>query len=239
MKKQEIQAKTGFRLFVKCFAIVAMALMTLSCEKDNEEEPSLLDKFSNMSEEEKAYAREHWLVAPEQYENDHNHPTSYIIQQAVAPDTQTGVECSGCASAYLLRFFGEDVNGVDLYHQSTFPCKHEQGAYPKCFKILFEEQYNYITKYYTGTTDDLKNAVSKGTPVIVLLLYEGKITHYVPVVGYDEDNFYIQDSVDKYRNVSNNNTYNESVSIATFDSMWNIPLESCQRLFVMVEPAVK
>ena len=194
----------------------------------------LMAMLGKMTDEQKAYARANWLVAPEAYVNRMDHPASYVISPNPAPDTQTSFECSGCSSAYLLRFYGERANGVDLFNQPSFPCKHSEGAYPRCFKVLFEEQMgNYTVDYYTGGTDDLKNAVSKGTPVIVLL-FNGKTLHYVPVVGYDGNHFYIQDSVDEYRNVYENDNYNRSVEIHVFDKMWNIPIESCQRLFVIV-----
>ena len=203
---------------------------------DNQENflSRLEQKLSQMTEEEKTYARANWLVAPAKYPDNTNHPLSFMISPNPAPDTQTTFECAGCSSAYLLRFYGEDFNGVELYHQASFPCKHEMGAFPRCFKVLFEEQHkDYSTAYYTGTTDDLKSAISQGVPVIVLLS-NGKSLHYVPVVGYDEANFYIQDSVDKYRNVRNNKACNRSIDINTFDTMWNIPIESCQRLFVVI-----
>ncbi len=193
----------------------------------------LMVMLSKMTDEQKAYARANWLVAPETYVKWHDHPSSFIISPNPVPDTQNTCECSGCSSAYLLRFYGESVNGVELFNRPSFPCKHSEGAYPKCFKVLFEEQHDdYVADYYTGTTDDLKNAVSKGIPVIVLL-FNGKTLHYVPVVGYDKDHFFIQDSVDEYRNEDFKN-YNRSVEISVFDKMWNIPIESCQRLFVIV-----
>lgn len=199
----------------------------------------LLTMLNNMTDEQKAYARANWLMPPEVYASSCDHPSTYVISSNPVPDTQTGNECAACTSAYLLRFYGEDVDGVSLYHQPTFPCKYSDGAYPKCFKILFEEQYkNYKAEYYTGTTDDLKDAVSHGIPVIALLFY-GKTLHYVPVVGYDETHFFIQDSVEKYRNVADNKAYNESVDIDVFDRMWNIPIESCQRLFVIVKKVVE
>ena len=195
----------------------------------------LLAMLNNMTDEQKAYARANWLMPPEAYTNKHDYPSTYVICPNPVPDTQTGNECAACSSAYLLRFYGENVDGVALYHQPSFPCKYSDGAYPRCFKVLFEEQNkNYTAEYYTGTTDDLKDAVSKGIPVIALLFY-GKTLHYVPVVGYDESHFFIQDSVEKYRNVVDNKAYNESVDINVFDKMWNIPIESCQRLFVIVK----
>lgn len=195
----------------------------------------MLNMLNNLTDEQKAYARANWLVTPEAYVNKHDHPSSFVIYPNPKPDTQSGNECAACSSAYLLRFYGEDVDGMTLYHQPTFPCKYDDGAYPKCFKVLFEEQRsNYTAEYYTGTIDDLKNAISKGIPVIALVS-TGKTLHYVPVVGYDETHFFIQDSVEKYRNAADKEAYNKSVDIETFDKMWNIPIESCQRLFVVVK----
>ena len=195
----------------------------------------MLNMLNNLTDEQKAYARANWLVTPEAYVNKHDHPSSFVIYPNPKPDTQSGNECAACSSAYLLRFYGEDVDGMTLYHQPTFPCKYDDGAYPKCFKVLFEEQRsNYTAEYYTGTIDDLKNAISKGIPVIALVS-TGKTLHYVPVVGYDETHFFIQDSVEKYRNAADKEAYNESIEIETFDMMWNIPIESCQRLFVVVK----
>ncbi len=218
------------------FSLTASAQTQNPAEaSDNDSLNQFLSMLNNMTDEQKAYARANWLMPPVAYVNKHDHPASFVITPNPAPDTQTGNECAACASAYLLRFYGEDVNGVALYQQPTFPCKYSDGAYPKCFKMLFEEQCkNYTADYYTGTIDDLKDAVGKGIPVIVLV-YTGHSLHYVPVVGYDEKHIFIQDSVEDYRNVTGNNAYNESVDIDTFDKMWNIPIESCQRLFVVVK----
>ncbi len=228
---------------IKTLLVVVTLSCTTSVFAQNQEGQSgdqgnslnkLMVMLDKMTDEQKAYARANWLVAPETYVNQHNHPSSYIISPNPVPDTQSTFECSGCSSAYLLRFYGESANGVELFNQPSFPCKHSEGAYPRCFKVLFEEQNgNYTTEYYTGTTDDLKNAVSKGIPVIVLL-FNGKTLHYVPVVGYDKNHFFIQDSVDEYRNVDDCENFNRSVEIPVFDTMWNIPIESCQRLFVIV-----
>ena len=224
----------NFHICIKYLIMMLLPLLFANCHKANEE-PNWIEKFSNLTDEELEYARQNWLVAPMQYTNLNDHPSSYMNANHVKPDTQHGVECAACSSAYLLRFYGETVDGVSLYHESTFPCKFEAGAYPKCFKIFFEKQLdNYKTEYYTGSTEDLKNAVSQGVPVIVLLVYEGTEMHYVPVVGYDDEYFYIQDSVEKYRNIADNDSCNERIDMASFDAMWNLPFESCQRLFVIV-----
>ena len=164
--------------------ILLVLVFSTSAQAQDQDGGSFLKKMeqmlSQMTDEQKAFARANWLEPPVPYTRKHDHPFAYMVLPNPAPDTQTGVECSGCSSAYLLRFYGEKVNGVALYHQSTFPSKHEGGAYPKCFKILFEQQYkNYTTEYYTGTTEDLKDAISQGIPVIVLL-FTGQSLHYVP-----------------------------------------------------------
>lgn len=236
--KEKILIISALLLMLFCWAFPTYAQVT---EGQSANQESSLSKFinslNNMTDEQKAYARANWLVVPDAYVNKHDHPSSFFIFPNPQPDTQNGNECAACSSAYLLRFFGEDVDGVSLYHQPSFPCKYDQGAYPKCFKMLFEEQYKtYSTEYFTGTTDDLKNAVSKGIPVIALVS-TGRSLHYVPVVGYDESHVYIQDSVEDYRNTAGNKAYNECIDIDTFDKMWNIPIESCQRLFVVVKNA--
>lgn len=233
-------------LIFLCFSLTLFGGLTAysqNQEGESTNQESSLSKLmmmlNNMTEEQKAYARANWLVTPEPYSQKRNHPVSFVIFPNPVPDTQTSNECAACSSAYLLRFYGENVDGVSLYQQPSFPCKYAEGAYPKCFKILFEEQYkNFTAQYYTGTTDDLKDAVSQGVPVVVLL-FNGNTLHYVPVVGYDESHFFIQDSVEKYRNVVDNQSYNESVDVETFDKMWNIPIESCQRLFVVVKKTIQ
>lgn len=226
--------------FLSSAWLVAMLLWASVANAQNQDDffSKVVELLNEMSDEEKAYVRENMLVVPAKYTASHNHPSSYLITPNPAPDTQTKIECAACSSAYLLRFYGEEADGVALYHSESFPCKYEGGAFPRCFKVFFEEHYkNYTTAYFTGTTDDLKNAVSQGVPVIALLLYNGLLMHYVPVVGYDESHFYIQNSVEKYRNVSDNKAYNETLDIDKFDAMWNIPFESCQRLFVIVRKA--
>ena len=234
--------KMDLKSMVKTLLAVVMLSWVTAVSAQNQEGAGnegsslskLMEMLGKMTDEQKAYARANWLVAPEAYVNTNDHPSAYVITPNPAPDTQTACECSGCSSAYLLRFYGESANGVELFNRPSFPCKHSEGAYPRCFKVFFEEQLgNYTADYYTGTTDDLKNAVSKGTPVIVLL-FNGKTLHYVPVVGYDGSHFFIQDSVDEYRNVDDSNSFNRSVEIPVFDKLWNIPIESCQRLFVVV-----
>ena len=235
MKKTIFLASSLLMMFLSWTSIAHAQNMGEMAGSEENTLNKLMSMLNTMTDAQKEYARANWLVVPKEYVNHHDHPSSFVIFPNPTPDTQKGNECAACSSAYLLRFYGEDVDGVSLYHQPSFPCKYGDGAYPRCFKVLFEEQYkNYTTEYFTGTTDDLKNAVSKGIPVIALV-FTGKTLHYVPVVGYDETHIFIQDSVEKYRNAKDNKGYNEALDINTFDRMWNIPIEACQRLFVVVK----
>ena len=99
----------------------------------------MLDK---MTDEQKAYARANWLVAPEAYVNQHDHPSSYVISPNPAPDTQSTCECSGCSSAYLLRFYGESENGF-----SEIAAKWGEGQH---VAVLAYEREGDATPYVSG-----------------------------------------------------------------------------------------
>ena len=134
--------------------------------------------------------------------------------------------------AYVLRHFGKSVEGIKMYMQKDFPCKFDMGTYPKVFKKYLEPK-GYKVNYYTGTIDDLKNCVSKGTPVIVLLQYPDGVLHYVPVTGYDKSYIYIQESVPRYR-TDNKPAYNEKRTIEEFKKLWAVPIPYSSNLFVEI-----
>ena len=95
------------------------------------------------------------------------------------------------------------------------------SVYPKGITKLFL-RYGYSAKYCTGNLNALKNEVSRGNPVIVLIRSAvGKSSlHFVPVVGYDEGNIFIADSVEKLSNCGEP-FYNRKIPTAEFKRLWN------------------
>lgn len=166
--------------------------------------------------------------------NGMNVPDSYVIPATITADNQDGTQCAACSSAYLLRFYGENADGVELY--KDYPCKNQDGTIdPRGFKQFFSRYKGYKVDYYRGDTDDLKAAISKGIPQIIFANVDANSSylHYMPVVGYDKDNFYIQDSLTYTRN-SNDSAYNRKVSIADMEKMRDISVDYYNGLFMTV-----
>ena len=74
----------------------------------------------------------------------------------------------------------------------------------------------------TGNITALKNEIAKGSPVIVMIRSRigSSSLHFVCVTGYDEDNFFIAESVDEFKNVSGK-YYNRKISAEDFKKLWN------------------
>ena len=91
----------------------------------------------------------------------------YIVKNQNRIDIQTGYQCSAFSVAYLLRHYGIDANGADIYNQ--MPYKMKDGCvYPKGLPKVLQE-YGLCAKYYSGNLKALQNEVCKGTPVIVMI----------------------------------------------------------------------
>lgn len=154
-------------------------------------------------------------------------PDSYMIEQRDNYiDFQTGLECSAFSSAYVLRHFGESADGMELYE--NFPEKmSDGGVMPQGILTLFESK-GYVAEYcLDGTINDLKTQVSKGVPVIVFIHIEEPYTtthntHYVPMVGYDNEYIYLAESISDLANCKDETDvpYNRKVEISKFEKLW-------------------
>lgn len=135
-------------------------------------------------------------------------------------DIQSGFQCSAYSSAFVLRHFGIDAFGKDVYQE--MPNKMKNGyVYPKGIVNLMH-QYGLGCEYCAGNLDSLKSQLAKGNPVIVMIkVYQDKNwLHYVPVVGYDETNIYIAESLPELVNC-NEEHYNRCVKNTEFLKLWN------------------
>jgi len=144
----------------------------------------------------------------------------FLIETPNRIDFQKGNQCAAFSSAYVFRHWGEEKNGSDLYREITGKLK-DGSVYPKGITKLFR-RYGFSVKYCAGNLNALKNEVSRGNPVIVLIRSAvGKSSlHFVPVVGYDEQNIFIADSVEKLSNCAEP-FYNRKIPTAEFKRLWN------------------
>lgn len=149
-----------------------------------------------------------------------NHCCSFMVRKENRIDIQKGNSCSGYAIAYVLRHHDIAADGDDIY--TKLPDKMANGyVYPKKVKKMFEE-YGFHVAYCAGNLNALKNEVSKGNPVIVFIKVrrDRKWLHYVPVVGYDEENIFLAESLEELVNCSEE-TYNRKISNGDFKALWN------------------
>lgn len=147
-------------------------------------------------------------------------PSRSMILRPNRIDLQTGMECSAYASAFVLRHFGREASGIDLYQE--IPGRRKDGSvYPRGVKKLLARK-GLKAVYCTGNLNALKKEISSGNPPIVFIrTYRGKRwLHFVPVVGYDESHFFLADSLAELANCSGNG-YNRKISYADFQKLWN------------------
>ena len=144
----------------------------------------------------------------------------YLIESENRIDIQTGYQCSAFSSAYLLRHFQIEAEGEDRYKK--MPCKMKDGyVYPRGIQKLLRA-YGFRVRYCSGNLNALKREVEKGNPVIVMIrVREDKNwLHYVPVVGFDEQNIFLAESLEDMVNC-NEKCYNRKVDNKTFRRLWN------------------
>lgn len=156
---------------------------------------------------------------------------SFMISPMPAAESQEHNECGAMSSAFVLRFYGENAKGLELYDQIEE--KNPDGTInPKPLKNFWDKQRGYKMNVFKGDAAALKNAVSHNIPVIVLINCPGG-WHYVPVVGYDQRFVYIQDSVPSFRNSSG--ATNRKESWKDFEALWNVVLPNSARLMFVAQ----
>ncbi|ETT81041.1 hypothetical protein C176_20049 [Viridibacillus arenosi FSL R5-213] len=148
---------------------------------------------------------------------------NYLIKRNNRIDIQNKRECAAFSTAYVLRHFGMEADGEELY--TNFPNKMSSGnVYPKGIRRVLRKK-GFKTNYYKGNLNTLKYEVSKGTPVIVFIKVhkDRNNLHFVPVVGYDKEYFYLSESLRHLVNCNDdNNSYNRKVPINEFKELWNV-----------------
>ena len=94
-----------------------------------------------------------------------------------------------------LCLYGREAEGAEVYKEISG--RRKDGAvYPKGVKKLLQRQGMNVV-YCTGNFNALKKEISSGkVPIVFIRTYPGKKwLHYVPVVGYDEENFFLVEHI--------------------------------------------
>ncbi|MBO7426040.1 MAG: C39 family peptidase [Clostridiales bacterium] len=145
--------------------------------------------------------------------------SSYMIQTPNSFEIQGYNQCAGFSSAYLMRHYGRTITGQEAYQKMP---KLKNGTVLPRNLLKFLKSEGLKAGYYRGNTDTIKSIVEKGDPVIVLIRsFKGsKTLHYVNIVGYDEDNLYLAETIEDYINADDPG-YNRIVRTEDFIELWN------------------
>lgn len=157
-----------------------------------------------------------------------DYPEVYMVTNMNYFDYQPGLECSAFASAYVLRHFGEEAEGLELF--KDFPGKLPGGAgvYPSGVEQFWNDLGGYTAEFKSGgTIYELKRLVSTGVPIIVFIHVEEPYTsthntHFLPLVGYDSDYLYFAESLEYLANCKDepDMVYNRKTEISKFERLW-------------------
>lgn len=157
----------------------------------------------------------------------YDYPSSFLIKKENLIDYQPGFECSAFASSYVLRHYGENIRGLALFEVMPDKLEHDAGVYPSGITTLFKERGFDASLKTDATIEELKQELSRGAPVIVYIHADVDApsvhyTHYVPIIGYDEDYFYFAESLE-YKVTETDPTlpYNRKTDIQTFERLWS------------------
>ncbi len=145
----------------------------------------------------------------------------YLLRVKNRMDIQKSTECSGYSSAHVLRSFGIEANGKEMY--AKMPGKLSNGAVlPRNLKKGLEKM-GFKVSFRSGNKETLKAELCKGNRVIAFIRTRlgKKWLHYVSVVGYNEEEVFIADSLKETINCEEE-FYNRRLSWEEFMKYWNI-----------------
>lgn len=145
----------------------------------------------------------------------------FLLQVKNRMDFQKSTECSGFSSAHVLRSFGVEADGNELY--AGMPGKLRNGAVlPRNLKRGLQ-RLGFKVTFRSGNPQTLKAELCQGNRVIALVKTElGKHwLHYVSIVGYDEQEVFIADSLRSLTNCREE-YFNRRLSWEEFLKYWNV-----------------
>ena len=144
----------------------------------------------------------------------------FVITKPNRIDLQKNYECSAFSSAYFLRHRDIEAQGNKLYE--TISNKTKDGLVSPKGILNMLSHYGFKVKYCSGNITALKNEVSKGNPVIVMIRVRADENwlHFVPVVGYNEQHIFLAESMADFVNCDEPYC-NRKIPIKEFKTLWN------------------
>lgn len=143
-------------------------------------------------------------------------------------DFQTANECSAYASAYVMRHLGHQIAGSELYSD----IHRVFGFVPVNSVVRLFRNYGYTAKACHGDINTMKRQLVSGVPVIAFTRTSDD-THYVVIVGYDENYIYLVDSISDNSN-ENGGWYNRKLCTEEFEEIWKTNMYPVQNIYIVI-----
>lgn len=145
-------------------------------------------------------------------------------------DFQEENACSAYASAFVMRHLGEQIEGAKLYGEI-----HRIFGFVPAHEIvsLFQNR-GYKARAYHGDMNTMKQRLINGVPVIAFVNIPGD-THYVVIVGYDENSIYLVDSIPDNAN-ADGGWYNRKLNTEEFEEIWRTSIYPVNNIYIVAEP---
>lgn len=147
---------------------------------------------------------------------------------------QSGSDCSGYATAYILRNQGIEIEGADLYKEFD-----KFFGYVAVHNIVDKlKEYDIKAHAYHGNIETLKCRLNQGKPVIALVtitIDRPNGLHYFTIVGYDEEYIYVADSTSLYTNIYNKKQYNRKLTYEQFENIWNTSIYPVNNVYITID----
>ena len=108
-------------------------------------------------------------------------------------ERQKGESCGGYSAAYVLRHFGFDVTGDEVYSGMTKVWKGRVWVREVRKQLA---RHGLKTGYWRGDPEILRRELDKGDPVILVVntTVSALTLHFVAAAGYGDGVFFIADS---------------------------------------------
>ena len=171
-----------------------------------------------------------YISPPKDEADSFDYPPEFFCADAENRiDYQTDGKCAAYAAAYLLRNFGENADGEELFPELKRPFGFTSA---NSITDVFE-QHGYQAKACHGRIDTLKQRLTEGNPIIVFIRIPGD-THYAVVVGYDEQYIYLADSLEENANASGAQ-YNRVLTTEDFEAVWKTETLLPDNVYIVVK----
>lgn len=143
-------------------------------------------------------------------------------------DFQTANDCSAYASAYVMRHLGQQITGPELYSD----IRRVFGFVPIDSVVRLFQNYGYDAKAYHGDINTMKQRLVSGTPIIAFTRIPDD-THYIVIVGYDDDFIYLADSLSDNSN-ADGGWYNRKLSTEEFEEIWKTNMYPVENIYIVI-----